>query len=123
MLAPPVVDVCRELAAILPPGLQKVLLLSTGGESNDAALRLARLHIGRFEVVGLTGSYHGLTGGGASVTLVKVSVIDVATSAEVSIMGPPNAGEETLKRAVVRKLEYVLERQCKDASAPGGLLA
>ncbi len=71
MLAPPVVDLCRELAAILPPGLQKVLLLSTGGESNDAALRLARLHTGRFEVVGLTGSYHGLTGGAASVTFGK----------------------------------------------------
>ena len=26
MLAPPVVDLCRELAAVLPPGLQKVLL-------------------------------------------------------------------------------------------------
>lgn len=71
MLAPPVVDLCRELAAILPPGLQKVLLLSTGGESNDAALRMARLHSGRFEVVGLTGSYHGLTGGAASVTFGK----------------------------------------------------
>ncbi len=72
-----------------------------------------------FEVVGLTGYYHGVTVGAASDTLVKVSAIDVATSTEVSIMGPPNAGEETLKRAVVRKLEYVLERQCKDASAPG----
>ena len=71
MLAPPVVDLCRELAALLPPGLQKVLLLSTGGESNDAALRMARLHTGRFEVVGLTGSYHGLTGGAASVTYSK----------------------------------------------------
>jgi 2,2-dialkylglycine decarboxylase (pyruvate) len=71
MLAPPVVDLCRELAAILPPGLQKVLLLSTGGESNDAALRMARLHTGRFEVVGLTGSYHGLTGGASAVTFGK----------------------------------------------------
>jgi len=68
MLAPPVVDLCRELAALLPPGLQKVLLLSTGGESNDAALRMARLHTGRFEVVGLTGSYHGL--------IPKVLIID-----------------------------------------------
>ena len=56
MLAPPVVDLCRELAALLPPSLQKVLLLSTGGESNEAALRMARPHSGLFEVVGLTGS-------------------------------------------------------------------
>lgn len=71
MLAPPVVELCRELAALLPPSLQKVLLLSTGGESNDAALRMARLHTGRFEVVGLTGSYHGLTGGAQAVTFSK----------------------------------------------------
>ncbi len=71
MLAPPVVDLCRELAAILPPGLQKVLLLSTGGESNEAALRMARLHTGRFEVVGLSASYHGLTGGAASLTFSR----------------------------------------------------
>ena len=71
MLAPPVVDLCRELAALLPPGLQKVLLLSTGGESNEAALRLARMHSGRFEVVGLSASYHGLTGGAGALTFSK----------------------------------------------------
>ncbi len=71
MLAPPVVDLCRELAALLPPGLQKVLLLSTGGESNEAALRLARLHTGRFEVVGLSASYHGLTAGASALTFAR----------------------------------------------------
>ncbi len=54
---------------------------------------------------------------------VKVSAVDVATSTEVSIMGPANAGEETLTRVVMRKLEYVLKRQRKDAPAPRGLLA
>jgi 2,2-dialkylglycine decarboxylase (pyruvate) len=46
MLAPPVVLLARELAGLLPPALQKVLLLSTGGESNEAALRLAKLKTG-----------------------------------------------------------------------------
>ncbi len=54
---------------------------------------------------------------------VKVSAVDTATLTEVSIVGDPACREETLKRAVVRKLEYVLERRGKDASAPGGLLA
>ncbi len=54
---------------------------------------------------------------------VKVSAVDTATLTEVSIVGDPACGEETRKRAVVRKLVYVLERQRKDASAPGGLLA
>jgi 2,2-dialkylglycine decarboxylase (pyruvate) len=43
MLAPPVVLLARELAGLLPPALDKVLFLSTGGESNEAALRLAKL--------------------------------------------------------------------------------
>ena len=55
-------------------------------------------------------------------TFVKVSAVDTATFTEVSIVGDPACGEEVLKRAVVRKLEYVLERKNKDAGAPGGLV-
>jgi len=68
ILAPPVIELCRELAALLPANLQKVILLSTGGESNEAALRMAKLATGRFEVVGLTSSFHGLTGGAGAST-------------------------------------------------------
>lgn len=41
---------------------------------------------------------------------VKVSAVDTATSVEVSIVGPAESGEETLKRTALRKLEYVLTR-------------
>ncbi len=68
MLAPETVELCRELAALLPPKLQKVMLLNTGGESNEAALRMARIATGGYEVVGLAGSYHGLTAGAGSST-------------------------------------------------------
>jgi 2,2-dialkylglycine decarboxylase (pyruvate) len=68
VLAPEVVELCRELAALLPPQLQKVILLNTGSESNEAALRMAKLASGRHEVVGLTGSFHGLTGGAGAAT-------------------------------------------------------
>ena len=68
MLSPPVIELCTELAALLPPSLQKVLLLSTGGESNEAALRMAKLKTGRFEIVGLTSSFHGVTGGAGAST-------------------------------------------------------
>jgi len=68
MLAPPVIELCQQLASILPPSLQKVMLLSTGGESNEAALRMAKLKTNRFEIVGLTNSYHGLTGGAGATT-------------------------------------------------------
>ncbi len=42
---------------------------------------------------------------------VKVSAMDPATLTEVSIVGPANAGEEILKRNVLRKLEFVLAKK------------
>ncbi len=53
---------------------------------------------------------------------VKVSAVDTATLTEVSIVGDPACGDEALKRAVVRKLEYVLARKNEDGEAPGGLV-
>ncbi|MHA1151477.1 MAG: DUF6898 family protein [Alphaproteobacteria bacterium] len=44
---------------------------------------------------------------------VKVSAVDTSTYTEVSIVGDPTRSEEALKRAAIRKLEYVLERDRK----------
>jgi len=68
MLSPPVVELAERLAGLLPPSLDKVLLLSTGAESNEAALRLAKLYTGGFEVVGLNAAWHGMTGAAAACT-------------------------------------------------------
>jgi 2,2-dialkylglycine decarboxylase (pyruvate) len=68
LLAPEVVELCRELAALLPPQLQKVILLNTGSESNEAAIRMAKLATGGHEVVALSASFHGLTGGAGAAT-------------------------------------------------------
>jgi 2,2-dialkylglycine decarboxylase (pyruvate) len=70
MLSPPVVELSRRLAAMLPPALSKALFLSTGSEANEAALKMAKLHTGKFEVVGFTGSWHGMTSGAQSVNYV-----------------------------------------------------
>jgi 2,2-dialkylglycine decarboxylase (pyruvate) len=67
MLSRPVIEL-GEVLGSLAPGLSKVLLLSTGAESNEAALRLARLVTGGWEVVGFAQSWHGMTGGAASAT-------------------------------------------------------
>ena len=68
MLSPSVIGLAKALAEILPPPLTKSMFLSTGGEVNEAALKLAKLKTGGFEVVGLTGSWHGATGAAASST-------------------------------------------------------
>ncbi len=67
MLSRPVIDLGEALGT-LAPGLSKVLLLTTGAESNEAALRMARLVTGGWEVVGFSQSWHGMTGGAASAT-------------------------------------------------------
>lgn len=54
---------------------------------------------------------------------VKVSAVDTATYTEVSIVGDPTRGEEALKRAAVRKLQYVLERDRKARETPRGIRA
>jgi 2,2-dialkylglycine decarboxylase (pyruvate) len=67
MLSPPVVDLAEALAALVPD-LPKVLLLSTGGEANEAAIKIAKLVTGGWEVVGFAQSWHGMTGGAAAAT-------------------------------------------------------
>ena len=42
---------------------------------------------------------------------VKVSAMDTKTLTEVSIQGPANASEETLKRNAMKRLEYVLKKK------------
>ncbi len=68
MLTPSIARLGKELCELLPPQLSKVLFLNTGAESNEAAIRLAKLYTGNFEIVALTGSWHGTTYGAASTT-------------------------------------------------------
>jgi len=68
MLSRPVVDLATRLADITPDGLDRALLLSTGAEANEAALKMAKLYTGKFEVVSFAQSWHGMTGGAASAT-------------------------------------------------------
>ncbi|KAI7537952.1 PLP-dependent transferase [Hortaea werneckii] len=63
MLSPPVIRAAQRLTSLTPPGLDKTFFLSTGAESNEAAIRLAKFYTGKFEIVGLAGSWHGMTSG------------------------------------------------------------
>ncbi|MCO5971342.1 aspartate aminotransferase family protein [Actinoallomurus soli] len=68
MLSRPVVDLARRLAETLPAPLEKALLLTTGGESNEAAIRMAKLVTGKHEIVSFARSWHGMTQAAASAT-------------------------------------------------------
>ena len=67
-LSDTVLEFTRALSALLPPSLSRVLPLSTGAESNEAAIRMAKLATGRFEVVAFDRSWHGVTGGASAAT-------------------------------------------------------
>ena len=67
-LSDPVIELADALAGLLPDTLCKVLPLSTGGESNEAALKMAKLATGRYEIVAFDRSWHGITGGAGSAT-------------------------------------------------------
>jgi 2,2-dialkylglycine decarboxylase (pyruvate) len=86
MLSPPVVELSTRLSATLPDSLSKVLLLTTGAESNEAAIKMAKLYTGRYEVVSFDRSWHGMTSGAASATF----------SAGRRGYGPPMPGNLTL---------------------------
>lgn len=61
MVSPPVIALGERLCKALPVGLDKAFFLSTGGESNEAAIKMAKVCTGKFEIVGLGASWHGMT--------------------------------------------------------------
>ena len=70
-LSEPVLALAERLVATLPASLDRAMFLSTGGEGIEAAVRMAKLVGGGFEVVSLTRSWHGLTAGAGALTLAS----------------------------------------------------
>lgn len=77
MLSRPVVNLSTRLAqkasavTDIDPStdpLERTLLLSTGSEANDAAIRMAKAITGKFEVVSFSRSWHGITAAAAGAT-------------------------------------------------------
>lgn len=90
----PQVQLAEKLCSLLPGKLNSVYYTSSGSEAVEGAIKLARRHTGRHEVISFKNSYHGSTIGALSVM-----------------------GNETLKRAFrplmpsVRHIEFGNEEQ------------
>jgi 4-aminobutyrate aminotransferase-like enzyme/Ser/Thr protein kinase RdoA (MazF antagonist) len=54
-------EYCERLTATLPEPLRVVYLVCSGSEANELALRLARAHTGREQVIVVDTAYHGNT--------------------------------------------------------------
>ena len=61
-------ELAQRLAEITPGRLQKSFLANSGAEALEGAMRLAKHHTGRTELVALTHSFHGRTNGTLSIT-------------------------------------------------------
>lgn len=55
----------------MPEGLTKSIFINTGSESNEVALRMAKMYTGGYEILTLGGSWHGITGGVSSVSMAS----------------------------------------------------
>ncbi len=55
----------------MPASLTKSIFVNTGSESNEVALRMAKMYTGGFEVLSVGGSWHGITSGAGGVSFAS----------------------------------------------------
>jgi 4-aminobutyrate aminotransferase len=67
----PLVELAEALAAVTPAGLDSVYACSSGTESIEAAIKLARKATGRSDLIAFLGGFHGRTYGSLSLTASK----------------------------------------------------
>ena len=60
---PPRARLLEQVAALTPGDLNRIMLYSGGAEAVESALRLARAHTGKYEVLSFWGGFHGKTAG------------------------------------------------------------
>jgi len=61
-------EAARMVADLAPGDLDRVFFTNGGAEANENAIRMARLHTGRFKVLSAYRSYHGGTSGSITLT-------------------------------------------------------
>ena len=57
MLSQPVIDLAAVLASLLPESLSKYIFLSTGSETAECAIKMAKVYTGKWEIVGFSTGY------------------------------------------------------------------
>ncbi|WP_447921592.1 aspartate aminotransferase family protein [Achromobacter aegrifaciens] len=75
----------------MPAGLSKSIFVNTGSESNEIALRMAKMHKSGFEILAIGGSWHGVTSGAGAVSYASDRKGYGVPPAGVFVMPEPNA--------------------------------
>ncbi len=62
----PQVELAKKLTSLLPENLNNVFLVNSGSEAVEGAMKLAKRHTGRSEIIAFKNAYHGSTHGSLS---------------------------------------------------------
>ena len=71
MIPEQVVKLAQKIGEWLPAPLKRSMFVNTGSESNEIALRMAKMVTGGYEVIALGGSWHGVTGQSAAASFAS----------------------------------------------------
>ena len=62
-LTPPLVELAERVVRAAPDSLERIFFATGGSEANENAVKMARQHTGKTDLLCLDNAYHGLTGG------------------------------------------------------------
>src|ERR1700733_1660174 len=72
MIPEVVAELAQTLARDWMPGdIKRSIFINTGSEATEVALRMAKMYTDGYEILVLGGSWHGVTGGAASVSMAS----------------------------------------------------
>jgi 4-aminobutyrate aminotransferase-like enzyme/Ser/Thr protein kinase RdoA (MazF antagonist) len=91
-----VAELCERLTATAPEGLDTVLLVNSGSEAVDLALRMAQVVTGRQHIVSVMEAYHGWTMLSGAVTTEGMMLTSPADGADkrpdwIRLLSAPNS--------------------------------
>ena len=118
----PRAELTRLIARIAPGGLTRSQFFSGGAEAVEAAIRLARSHTKRSDIIGFTGGFHGKTAGVLPLSEVawKDAVGPLPAGCHLAPYADPTrfAGSEAeCLAAAIAGLRRVIVRQAKGRPA------
>jgi len=94
MIPEVVAELAQKMATEwMPVPLTKSIFVNTGSESNEVALRMAKMYTGGFEILAVGGSWHGVTGGTSGVHVPGVYLMPEPNAYRPYIKGM--SGEES----------------------------
>ena len=100
MIPEVVADLARTIGRDwMPAGLTKSIFVNTGSESNEVALRMAKMHTGGYEVLAVGGSWHGVTGAASGVSFASDRKNYGVPAPGTFVMPEPNAYRPYIKAA------------------------